>query len=325
MSSPTPPIALGAIDMNLFVALDALLAERNVTRAAARLGISPSAMSHALARLRSLTGDELFIRRGREMEPTARAAEFLAPIHKALGEIAHVLAPPPQFDPKSLRVRVDIAMSDYVELVLLPGVLGRLAAEAPGVELRIVPLQDDLGRLLASGAVSLAVAPVRATDVLAGLASRALFADRLVCVVRRRHPLAQGKLTIDGYAAASHVLVATQGAEVGAVDIALASLGLRRQVALTVPHLLVAPHLIAATDLVLTLPERLARVLARPLGLALLRPPRELGLHTVTISALWHERTQEAADLCWVRGLFEAQASVLRRPHASRPDSPHRS
>jgi DNA-binding transcriptional LysR family regulator len=139
-------VHLGAFDLNLLVALDALLAERSVTRAAARLGLTQSAASHALARLRRLTGDEL-LGRGRDgMVPTLRAEAMRVPLRRALEEIVGTLSSPGAFDPKTARVRVFIGTSDYAELVLLPGVVARLAREAPGVELRVLTLGHEPAR-----------------------------------------------------------------------------------------------------------------------------------------------------------------------------------
>src|SRR5580692_6648214 len=133
-------VHLGAFDLNLLVALDALLVEGSVTRAAARIGITQSAASHALSRLRRLTGDELLVRGRDGMVPTLRAEAMRAPLRRALEEIVGTLSAPRAFDPKTARVRVLIGTSDYGELVLLPGIMARLEREAPGVELRVLTL-----------------------------------------------------------------------------------------------------------------------------------------------------------------------------------------
>ena len=134
---------LGSVDLNLLVVLDALLVERNVTRAAARVGITQSAASHALARLRTLTDDELLVRGREGMVPTARAEALTGPVRRALDEIARALAPARPFDPKTATGKVRIGTSDYAELVLLPRLVQRLAVEAPGIDLRATMLGDD--------------------------------------------------------------------------------------------------------------------------------------------------------------------------------------
>jgi DNA-binding transcriptional LysR family regulator len=152
--------------------------------------------------------------------------------------------------------------------------------------------------------VDLLLTPVFAADVRAGIYTRKLFDERFVCVVRRGHPLAGKKLTVARYVAASHALISPRGKEGSLTDDALARMGLSRRVAVTVPHFLVAPHIVAQSDLVLTLPARIADMLAAPLGLVLLQPPPELGLEGFTMSAVWHERTHGDAAQRWMRDFF---------------------
>jgi DNA-binding transcriptional LysR family regulator len=304
-------VHLGSVDLNLIVALDALLAERSVTRAAARVGITQSAMSHALARLRSLTGDELLARGRDGMVPTLRAEALAAPVRRGLDEIARALAPPEAFDPATAKRRIVVGTTDYGELVLLPRVVARLAKEAPGIDLRVLTLPRELSETLMTGTVDLAITPLRPADERPDIYGRRLFDDRFVCVVRKHHPLVGKKLTLARFAAASHALIAPRGTEGGVVDDALARLGLRRRVAVAVPHFLIAPHLVANTDLILTLAGRVADVLARPLGLSVLTPPPELRLEGFTMSAVWHERTHDDAAQRWLRGIVEAEASVI--------------
>ena len=150
---------LGAIDLNLLVTLDALLAERSVTRAAFRIGITQSAASHALARLRKLTGDELLVRGRSGMVPTVRAEAMGAPLRRALEDIRGTLSSPREFDPKTARLRVFIGTSDYAELVLLPGIMARLVRDAPGVQLRVLALREGSASDLASGKLDIALIP----------------------------------------------------------------------------------------------------------------------------------------------------------------------
>ena len=304
-------VHLGSFDLNLLVALDALLGERNVTRAASRIGITQSAASHALARLRVLTGDELLVRGHQGMLPTTRGEELAAPVRRALEEIERALAPPRPFDPKTTTAKVVIATSDYGELVLLPRLVARLAREAPGVDLRIQSQTDDLALLLSSGAVDLAIAPIGADDERSGIYARKLFDERFVCVVRRGHPLAGKRLTLARFVAASHALISPRGKEGGFVDDALAALGMSRRVAVAVPHFLIAPHVVASTDLVLTLAARIADVLAGPLRLAVLAPPPELGLAGFAMSAVWHERTHGDPMQRWVRDVIVEETAEI--------------
>jgi DNA-binding transcriptional LysR family regulator len=311
-------VHLAGFDLNLLVALDALLAERNVTRAAARIGVTQSAASHALARLRKLTGDELLVRGRDGMVPTVRAEAIGAPLRRALEDIAGTLSSPRAFDPGTARVRVFIGMSDYSELVLLPGVMARLAREAPGVELRVLTVGHDVASDLSSGKLDIVIMPALAGMEQSGIRGRRILRDRFVCIARRGHPLAQKKLTVARFADARHALIAPWEREGDIVDSALAQLGLKRSVAVAVPHFLVAPHVVASSDLLLTVAERIAGVLAEPLGLVVLAPPTELGLTGFTVSTLWHERTHDDPARRWVRDVIVAEASERSRKATTR-------
>lgn len=302
-------VHMRGVDLNLLNALDALLAERNVTRAAARIGITQSAMSHSLARLRLVLGDELLVRSGASMVPTARGEALASPVARALAEVARALAPP-TFDPRSARGKLVIGTTDYGELVLLPRFFRRLARDAPGIDVRVHATGDDITAPLADGTFDLVIAPVQSYEDGAGIRARRLFDERFVCVMRKGHPLANGKLTLARFASASHALISPRGKEGGFIDDALARHGLSRRVAVAVPHFLIAPHVVASSDLLLTLAARVAEMLAKPLGLAVLPLPRELGVQGFTMSAIWHERTQGEASQKWMRDLLADVASA---------------
>ena len=295
---------LRSLDLNLILALDALLEERSVTRAAQRVGITQSAMSHALARLRAVTGDALLVRTPSGMVATARAEELAPPIRRALEGVATALRPPQAFDPKTAERRIRIGTGDYGEIVLLPRVVERMAKEAPRIDLRVIFLADSLAGILRSGDVNLLLTPVFAADAGPGVYARKLFDERFVCVVRRGHPLAGKKLTLARYVASSHALISPRGKEGSMTDDALTRLGLSRRIAVTVPHFLVAPHIVVQSDLILTLPARVANMLAAPLGLEVLKPPPELGLEGFSVSAVWHERTHADPAQRWIREVF---------------------
>ncbi len=302
-------VHLGGIDMNLLFALDALLTEKSVTRAATRIGVTQSAASHALARLRKITGDELLVRGRDGMIPTARAEAMRAPLRRAFDDIAGALASPDAFDPGSARLRAFIGTSDYAELVVLPRVVARLAREAPGVELRALVLGRDPAAELASGRLDFVIMPPPTDDEGGGMRGRHLLRERFVCVVRRGHALAKKKtLSLSAFTRAAHALVSPWGVEGGLVDDALARLQLQRRVAVAVPHFLVAPHIVAASDLVVTLAERVANAMAKPLGLVAIAPPKELRLTGFSVSLFWHERTQDDPARRWLRDLIADEA-----------------
>jgi DNA-binding transcriptional LysR family regulator len=252
-----------------------------------------------------------------------------APLRRALEDLTGTLSSPRAFDPKTARLRAFVGGSDYTELVLLPGIMARLVREAPGVELRVLMPGQDPASELASGKLDFVIMPSTPGDEAQGVRGRQLLRDRFVCIVRRAHPLAKTKaLSMSSFAGAAHALISPWGMEGGYVDDALARLGLQRKVAVAVPHFLAAPHIIASSDLLLTVPERVADVVARPLSLAVLVPPRELELTGFTMSILWHERTHEDAARRWLRDVIVAEASERSRttpPVATRPRAPKRS
>jgi DNA-binding transcriptional LysR family regulator len=309
-------VRLAAVDLNLFVLFDALLEERSVTRAARRVGLSQSAASHALARLRELVGDELFVRGPRGMVPTARATSLAAPLRAALSAFGRALAAEPAFDPRSARRSFSVAGGDLSELVLFPPLFARLTELAPGVDLRALPALVDAAVALEAGEIDLAIAPSRSFGRSSAIAEQALFEDGFVCVTAAEHPLARGRLTLERYLGARHAVIAPRGRRGGIVDDRLAAMGRERRVVLTIPHFLAAPYVVAQSDLVLTLPARVARVLAPPLGLAVLRPPLEVPSFTMAMA--WHRRTDDDAAQRWLR------ATLLEVARGVRPARPTR-
>lgn len=293
-------VDLSAIDLNALVVLDALLAERHVTRAAERIGRTQSAVSHALARLRELLGDPLLVRGPRgALVATARAEAIAPALRRALDGVRQAIRGEPRFDPATARRSFRIATGDYAELILLPRLVARLAHEAPGVDLWVVPLPDDTAGALAAGAIDLGLGVWRAPAWPAGLYQRRLFDEDFRCVVRAGHPAAAQRLTLARFCELQHLLVAPRGTPGSFVDDQLAELGRTRRVAVRVPHFLIAPHVIAASDLVVTIATRLARLYAEPLGLELLAPPFEVAPFTVSMA--WHERAHHDPGHRWLR------------------------
>lgn len=299
-------IHIASIDLNLLVALDALLTERNVTRAAARIGVTQSAMSHSLKRLREMIGDPLLVRSQGEMVPTVRAETLAIPMRRAFREIESALAAPVPFNPKTATLRITIATSDYAEFVLLPRLVERLSREAPNVDVHVRQVETEMLSGLRTGGVDLAIFPIFQQIPEAGFFTRRLFDDDLVCVMRKKHPLAKTKLTLARYLAASHVLIAPRGTEGGIIDDALARIKRKRRVAIMVPQFLIAPHLVTNSDLLLTLATRVARALERPLDLVMKPVPLEIHEKqaSFTMACVWHERTQNDPGHRWFRELL---------------------
>jgi DNA-binding transcriptional LysR family regulator len=301
--------SLSSLDLNLLVVLDALLTERHVTRAAGRLGLTQSACSHALGRLRAALGDPLLVRGPRgEMLPTPRAESLAPGLRAALRGLATAVRGEPPFDPATARRGFRVAAGDYPELVVLPSLVSLLAREAPGVDVWMVPLaltRDGVAAQLASGAADVAIGPPGLRGP-GGLYTRTLLEERFRCVVRRGHPAAGRRLTLARYCDLAHLLVSPRGTPGSLVDDALAALGRQRRIAASVPHFVVAPHVVASTDLIATLGERIVAATAAPLGLAVLAPPVELPRFTIAMT--WHERTHQDPAQRWLRDVIARAA-----------------
>jgi DNA-binding transcriptional LysR family regulator len=301
------PARLSSFDLNLLVVFDVLLAERSVTRAAARLGLSQPAVSNALSRLRDALGDPLFVRTPQGMAPTPRALAFEGPLRLALDRVAGALAGDVTFDPGTSRRSFVLAATDYVQFVLLPPLIRRLEREAPGIVLTVQPvLQRHPWHELEAGAIDLSLSAARA--VPKGLHRRWLFRDRVVCIVRRDHPRARGGLTLDRYLSLSHVEALPVGAQ-GLADEVLATRGHVRRIAVTVPHFLVAPHVVLTTDYVFTLAARIATPIAESYPLRALPLPFEMP--EIRVSAHWHERVQGDPAHRWLRQVIAEVAATL--------------
>lgn len=303
--------SLADFDLNLLRVLGAVLETRHVTRAARRLGLSQSAVSHALARLRAALGDELLVRGPDGLVPTERGAALLAPVQAILQAVEDALAGPAPFDPATAERTFRVAAADYAQFVLLPPLLARLAAEAPQVNVWVAPTPepDVLSAALASGELDLVIGVSTAAPSTGGLYTRTLFSDAFVCVVREGHPTVDDTLTLDDYLALPHAFIAPRGRQGGAVDSALAKLGRARRIALAVPHFLVIPHAIAGSDLIVTLAARVAHAFAEPLGLRILPPP--LPLPSFEIALTWHERRHRDPGHAWLREALAAISASL--------------
>jgi DNA-binding transcriptional LysR family regulator len=313
MSAPVgasrPNIA--GIDTNLVVALDALLRERNVTRAAKRLGLGQSATSHALARLRAHFEDALLVRAGRELVLTERGRALAGPAADAVATLERVFAPPEAFDPKKSTRAFRIAATDNVELYVLPRLARILAREAPHVDLRFHHLPKDWPDALARSDFELKLG--RKPRVEAPLKNQDLFRDRIVCVVRERHPVGK-RMSVARYASLSHVLVAPGESGRGVIDDVLARQGLERRVAVTLPHFLVALHLVAASDHAITVPARLVAAAAPALRLRAI--PLPVHVNAYTLSQVWHERHENDEGHRWLRGVIHRAIGNGTAQHA---------
>lgn len=309
---------LAALDLNLLVALQALLSECHVTRAAARLGMSQPAMSRALARLRELFDDPLLVRMAGGMRPTPRAEGLRARLDEVLTGV-EALIEPPRFDPRQATGTVTLALPDILTLMLVPPLLPRLAREAPRLELNVVAWDHRFGEQLDRGEVDLTVG---ATNDEPGLYARLLVRNDWACVLRRGHPALRRRWCPEQFARLEHMLVTFTGRGEGQVDPHLRRLGLRRHIAVRQPYAALSPLLVAETDLVLTTARWLALRLDPDRRLVVRRPP--IPIEPVRLELVWHERTHRDPRQRWVRQLLLETANALdpaqlRWPARSKP------
>ncbi|MFD0069994.1 LysR family transcriptional regulator, partial [Streptomyces sp. NPDC127574] len=288
----------------LAVALDALLAEQSVTRAAARLHTSPAAMSRTLARLRRVLQDPLLVRAGQGMVPTPRAQALREEAAAVVRGVGALLSPGTRVDPAALHGTFTLQAADLVGAALAPGLLRLARQEAPGVSLRFRAEELEAGPALRDGRIDLEVGSIDHVDPETRVGE--LVTLRMMAAVRHRHPLTEGPLTPERLAAAEHVVVSRRGRFTGPLDSALAERNLRRRVAVVLPGHLPAMTLAAGSDLVCLIPAAPPGVAASPLtdaatalGLHLLEIP--LPLPPLAIGMAWHPRHAADGGHHWLR------------------------
>lgn len=321
-----PEIHFGSLDLNLLRLFDAMAEERSVTRAGARLGLTQSAVSHALNRLRHILQDELFVRGPDGMRATARAEEIAPRLRQGLNQLQLALAPT-VFTPADSQRRFTLAAGAYVCGVLMPGVVARVRQQAPGAEVRLQAQGGSLGEDLLSGRVDLAVGIFgRASD---RFTRELLFTESMVWAMRADHPIAAlDALTPEILVGMSHVVTAAaehiqtvdgrilEGGlerrviwdDFGAADGAIVG-GWPRTVGLTVQDSQSALAIVSRSDLATLAPARLARALAAPYGLKLFDPP--YATSPIVVEALWRRDLSENPPLDWLRSQLRAAAAEL--------------
>ncbi|MBK6999956.1 MAG: LysR family transcriptional regulator [Rhodoferax sp.] len=292
-------------DLNLLITLDVLLAEGNVTRAAQRLRLSPSAMSRALARLRETTGDPLLVRAGRRLVPTPRALELREKVSQLVQEAQAVLRPTKTPDLKQLVRTFTLRTSEGFAENFGPDLIARVGVAAPGVLFRFVQKLDKDSAQLREGTIDLETGVVVST-MGPEIRAQALFRDRFVGVVRLGHPLSQGEITPTRYATGRHISISRKGLEMQSIDEALSLIGLEREIAAIVGGFSTAVAMARACDLIASVPERHTGNL-------------RAGMHTFslpfttpefTVSLLWHPRFHADPAHRWLRGLVMESCSV---------------
>src|SRR5260370_2124313 len=266
---------LASLDLNLLVALDALLSEAHVGRAAARIGLSQPAASHALRRLRELLDDPLLVRAGARMELTPRAQALRAPLAQVLDQVRGLLVAE-TFDPRTSSRRLALMMPDHVVDLVVPLLLERIGAQAPHVRLDVAPW---LGPAIMTAELARSIDLVIACtdEAFAGFHRERLFADTEALAVRRGHPAGARLGRLDEFLLARHVAVVGRGQREDPIDSWLREKGVERRIALVVPSYLQALHMVAHTDLVAFVPRRLIETLVEPLSLIAVSPPIDPG------------------------------------------------
>lgn len=295
------------LDFNLLLTLDVLLAEGSVARAARRLRLSPSAMSRALMRLRTTTGDPLLVRAGRGLVPTPRAVELRERVSQVVQEGQAVLRPAEKLDLKQLVRTFTLRTSEGFVENFAPDLIARVGKEAPGVRLHFVQKANKDSAPLREGTVDLETGVVEKTTAQE-LRAQALFRDRLIGVVRAGHPLAKAKITPSRYAAGRHLSVSRQGLENGPIEEALQRLGLERQIGAIVGGFATAIALARASDLIATVPERHTGILRA--GMHSFALP--VSTPEFTVSLLWHPRLDADPAHRWLRACVRDACATVR-------------
>jgi DNA-binding transcriptional LysR family regulator len=303
-------VNLASLDLNLLVALDALVSEAHVGRAAKRIGLSQPATSHALRRLRELLGDPLLVRIGARMELTPRAQALRAPLGHALEQVRDLFVAD-GFDPATSTRRFAVLMSDHVVDLVVPPLIERIGAQAPGVRLDVSPFRGP-AVMTAELARSIDLVVVCSGDSFAGFHRQRLFADRDAIAVRRDHPVGARLRRLDAFLEARHVAVIGRGMREDPIDTWLRDEGVERRIALVVPSYMQALRMAARTDLVAFVPGRLIDALGGALSLVAVAPPLDPG---VDEEFMFHPtRAHVDPGSIWLRNLVRDIGRGLDRP-----------
>lgn len=321
------PRSFDHLDLNLLRVFEALIEERSATRAGARLGLTQSAISHALNRLRYELKDELFVRSPDGMQPTDRAAEIAPRLRQGLLQLQLALAPS-EFAPERSDRRFTITCTEYAGATLVPALIARLRAAAPHASLNVLPSNLGVADTLRSGRADLAIGSFRRAPDWA--ASEALLRETRVWVLSSDHPAARDELTLERLAELPHLVIAATGedenaiegyvidhglerlvtrSDAGLLQGALAARGLRRNVAVTTPHYLAALAVVSRSDIAALLPRRLATALMGLYRLALFEPPYPSP--PFEVMSIWHREHGDQAAVTWLRAQLREVAAEL--------------
>lgn len=301
-------MSLNGVDLNLLPALEALLAERNVTRAAERMSLGQPAMSAALARLRKQFGDPLLVRDGRDYVLTTLAESLVAPVEEAITAADVVLGVRKPFDPATDVRSFTIVASDYVALVLLRPLLAELTREAPGIRINVASIGIDNDERLRRGTADIVIYPVELAGRLAEMPSTILFEDRFVLTADRDNPAVTDEVDLSRFAELPYLAVQNQAIP-SVVETQLDALGVRRRTEVTTQNFVTVPLLLTGTRLVALVQERLARLLAQQARLRILSPPAPI--RTLVEGMFWNPRNANDPAQQWLRARLLDQAGRI--------------
>lgn len=289
-----------SIDLNLLAVFQEVYRERQISAAARKLGLTQSAVSNALGRLRRTFDDELFVRTAHGMQPTPFAQQVAEPVGAALAQVALALNQRSRFDPATSTRRFTIAMTDVGEVYFMPALIERCRALAPQVQVSSVRAGSiALKEEMESGRVDLAIGAF--DDVSEALYQKLLFRQPYVSMFRRGHPLARGAVTLKRFAAAEHLLVDSGESPYPRINQLLEKAGVGKATRFRVPHFTAVPYIVSGSDLVVTVPQKLAERAAVPFGLKWIAPPLKLPI--LQTKMFWHRRFNQDPGSQWLRGM----------------------
>ena len=304
-------INLARIDLNLLVAFDALLTERSVTKAAARVGLGQSAMSHNLARLRRLFDDDLLVRSSDGMRPTPRALALADSVRIALSGIEALVTRADEFDPATTERTFRIALPDSTEMLFGPDLLDNVCAQAPGARFRFYSTDErQLLEEIDADRIDLGIGIGTFPGGQVHHKRKLLATDSYLCLFNPKKVKLKPPISLEDYVQLPHVLTSLRKGERGVVDDALERVGLSRKIALITPRFVAVPFVVAGAPVVTTMHARLAQFFARELDLALSPVPVELP--EVTISMLWHSSYDQDPGHAWLRKTIVEARSKAR-------------
>lgn len=288
------------IDPRLLSVFDEIYKSRSVSGAAQALGLGQPAVSVALSKLRNLFSDPLFVRTSNGMEATPLGETLALPVRQALEALAAVTSQRNAFDPATSERTFRICMTDISQLVLLPRLWEALRRVAPHIRIEVLPLTTDLARMLESGQADLALGYLPSLE--AGFYQKVLFTQAFVCMVSEHHPRIKGRLTLQQFQAEDHAVISSSGAAPVLIDQELARQGHKRRITLQIPNFIGAALVVEHTDLIITIPERLAQVLE---GRGALKTfPVPVPLPQYEVKQHWHERFHNDPGSQWLRRMI---------------------